>query len=75
MNHEYGIRSPDRLTFDEAFLYCLTHNFNGHKDWYMPTFTMWVFDDVITGWHSSAKLQRDISYDISRVIPVRDIDD
>ena len=30
--------SPGFLTFDEAWLYCLTLDHNGHRDWRMPTF-------------------------------------
>lgn len=70
MKYNYGLVSPTRLTFDEAFLYCITLNHDGHKDWIMPTFTMWVLDDLVTGWHDSAHLQRD-SNGTSRVVPVR----
>jgi hypothetical protein len=29
---------PDyRFTYNEAFLYCITLSYNGHKDWRMPT--------------------------------------
>jgi hypothetical protein len=34
---EPGPPSNDQITFDQAFLYCITLNHNNHKDWRLPT--------------------------------------
>lgn len=34
---EEGIKSPHKVSYDEAWLYCMTLNHNGHKDWRLPT--------------------------------------
>jgi len=31
-----GIRSPHRMPYDEAVLYCMTSTENGYKDWRLP---------------------------------------
>ena len=33
---EFGDKTTFKLTKDEAWLYCLTLEHNGHKDWRMP---------------------------------------
>jgi hypothetical protein len=50
-----GIKSPQRMPYDEAVLYCMTSNENGYKDWRLPfehetgnftTLLIWCDDDI-----------------------------
>jgi hypothetical protein len=34
---EIGPCSPHKLILDEAWLYCITLEHNGHRDWRLPT--------------------------------------
>jgi hypothetical protein len=54
-NRQAGTISSHRLSYDEAFLYCITSNENGYKDWGLPTQNearklsstlVWYNDDV-----------------------------
>ena len=36
---EFALRSQNIMTYDEAVLYCLFLDLNGHKDWRIPTVT------------------------------------
>jgi hypothetical protein len=68
-----GTISSHRLSYDEAFLYCITSTENGYKDWQLPTKSearklsgtlVWADDDFFknTGYQYYA-------------IPVRTIDE
>lgn len=70
--------SPDYLTFEEAWLYCLTLEHNGHHDWRMPTyierinlgcFGTW---DIMNKWWGQYGKEGEMK-DKMRVAPVRDI--
>jgi hypothetical protein len=50
-----GIKSPHRMPYDEAVLYCMTSTENGYKDWRLPfehetgnftTLLIWCDDDI-----------------------------
>jgi hypothetical protein len=51
---EFAPQSPTNMSFDEAFLYCLTLNYKGHKDWSIPyrrekrsyMIGTWSIDDI-----------------------------
>jgi len=59
----------DRLTYNEAWLYCITLDYDGHKDWRMPT-SIEYNDLPHRGWY----VER-YGNDIWAVTPVRDADD
>lgn len=65
---EYGPTSG-RITHEEAWLYCLTLEYNGHKDWIMPTEHLWIHDPKIQGWYEEAGKRYDIA--LRPVIPIR----
>ncbi len=55
LNMAVGIKSPQRMPYDEAFLYCMTSNENGYKDWRLPfehetrdltTLLIWCNEDI-----------------------------
>ena len=37
MTFEVAPKSDFRITYDNAWLHCLTLEYNGHKDWRLPT--------------------------------------
>lgn len=77
---EHAQRTYTALTYDLAWLYCLTLVYNNHKDWRMPTWD--EFGDVYSstrpfgvGWCNEDAYDDD-DYETNRpdmVIPVRDI--
>jgi hypothetical protein len=44
-----------QLTYDEAWVYCLTLDYNGHNDWRMPTHKEWASRNELLGWYENAK--------------------
>jgi len=55
LNIAVGIKSPQRMSYDEAFLYCMTSTENGYKDWRLPisnesgnlsSILVWCDDDI-----------------------------
>ena len=67
---EFAEILDQRVSFDEAWLHCLTLDYNGHKDWRMPTFNEYmIYGNVISeSWDSSDIGNKDRYY----IIPVRD---
>jgi hypothetical protein len=74
---EIAHSSPGFLTFEEAWLYCLTLEHNGHYDWRMPTyierigfksFGTW---DIMNKWWGQYSKEGEMLD--KRVVPVRDI--
>lgn len=72
-NRQAGTISSHRLSYDEAFLYCITSNENGYKDWRLPfehesgslsSILVWYKEDI----------GKDTEHEFF-AIPVRDIDD
>ena len=49
---ELGPVSSSNLTYDQAWLYCITLSHNGHKDWQMPSMGLWLSSHKIQGWAS-----------------------
>jgi hypothetical protein len=64
---EIAPMSKNKMTYDEAVLYCQFLDYNGHTDWRLPT-----KDDHadIWGWHES---EVDPIIEKWYVYPVRDI--
>ncbi len=62
--------SENKMTFEEAILYCQFCNHNGYTDWRMPTADEWICDVDIpfSSWYIS-----DPDVYASCVVPVRDI--
>ena len=59
----------DCLTYNEAWLYCITLDYDGHKDWRMPT-SIEYNDLPRKGWY----VERIMTYQVSMgVIPIRDV--
>jgi hypothetical protein len=69
---EYGPIPDYNFTYDEAFLYCLTLDHNGHKDWRMPTVDEYNNKIAVYYWYEDRRVT-DIFF--RKVNPVRDTDD
>ncbi len=65
--------SPTRLTYDEAWLYCLTLEHNGHHDWRMPSYDERINLGCCFGtWDMNRLWQYKGEKEKLRVAPVRD---
>jgi hypothetical protein len=69
--------SPDRLTFEEAWLYCLTLEHNGHHDWRMPSYIERIGLEAYGAWDISCAWwglhgKEGEMKDKMRVFPVRE---
>ena len=74
---ELALISPNVLSYNEAWVYCLTLDYNGHKDWRMPTFNEWGSRNELLGWYEPELRWGDYIHMVASqkmpVIPVRDI--
>ena len=59
------------LTYNEGWMYCVTLEYDGHKDWRLPTYTEWFNSSEILGWYENATPRIETS--VRAVCPVRDI--
>jgi hypothetical protein len=57
------------LTYDEAWVYCVTLEHNGHKDWRLPTFVEWSNSSELLGWYENSTSHETA---VRIVCPVRD---
>jgi hypothetical protein len=65
---EWALQSTYEMTYEEAVLYCTFCNFNGYRDWRMPTYQECLSLKYMPGWFiGSTSESRWI------VTPVRDI--
>jgi hypothetical protein len=65
---EYGSIPDYAFSYDEAFLYCLTLDYNGHKDWRLPTPDEYNDSSAIFCWYTT----KSKSYSKQHCLPVRD---
>jgi hypothetical protein len=68
---EIADMSPHQLTYTEAWMYCVTLEYDGHKDWRMPTFLEWSNSSELLGWYENMLFRNATS--VRAVCPVRDI--
>lgn len=63
------------LTYDEAFLYCISCEHDGYTDWRMPTMSEWNHTKGMTGWYELlyAYIDRDLEI-LLAIVPVRNSD-
>lgn len=53
---ELAIRPQEEMDYDTAWLYCLTLDYNGHKDWRLPTGTEYSITDALSfSWFEERK--------------------
>jgi formylglycine-generating enzyme required for sulfatase activity len=72
LNVEVAPRSENKMTFDEAQMYCLFCQHNGKKNWRLPTRHEW---ETIYGWETPVWLVENDNVVINEmwyVQPVRD---
>lgn len=70
---QYGIPLEKYVSYDTAFLYCLTLDYNGHKDWRLPTdLEQQDYSDANTFWYQDDTLMDDDDEHWD-AIPVRDV--
>jgi hypothetical protein len=63
---EHGPRSENKMTYDEAIMYCFWFTYNGKKGWRLPTFHEFLDGN---SWYKDAEITKRKWY----VKPVRDI--
>jgi hypothetical protein len=66
---EIAPKSENKMTYDEALLYCRFCNHNGHTDWRMPYFSEGT-PGAFYGWCTDSFSTPDMK---GVVFPVRDI--
>ena len=72
-NIDIALKS-EYMSFDMAWVYCLTLTYKGHKDWRMPTYEEWQSYNRIVGWHQSA-YKPELYQPPIMVCPVRTVND
>jgi hypothetical protein len=66
---EIAQQTKHEMTYEDALLYCQFLEYNGHRDWRMPTQHEYRTTVTILGWY----IDRIIAYRHWPVTPVRDI--
>ena len=76
---EYAPLSPIELSIEEAWLYCVTLEYNGYHDWRMPTIHEYITDPeipTVTFDDDVPRILKNRGLVYSRKVkPVRDIND
>jgi hypothetical protein len=67
---ELALQTQQEITYDLAWLYCITLDYNGHKDWRIPTADEYKSSRCVLSWHETRYKFLDLEY---HVIPVRTI--
>jgi hypothetical protein len=67
---ELALQTQQEITYDEAWLYCITLDYNGHKDWRLPTANEYKSFQFTSAWHEG-RFQVLQEYYVLYVIPVR----
>lgn len=62
--------TENTMSYDEALLYCAFLDYNGHRDWRLPTRDEYDSNVSIWGWYAGRSSEWAVSY---KVCPVRDI--
>ena len=66
--------SSNTMTYEEALLYCQFLEYDGHRDWRMPTEEEWINLDhieLMSWWFDDINIKNDDIF--LSVVPVRDI--
>jgi hypothetical protein len=69
---EVAPESKNRMTYNEAIIYCQFLEHNGHTDWRMPTRHEYRSNMMISGWYQDRASQIHTSI-LWVVVPVRDV--
>jgi hypothetical protein len=69
---ELAPMSTERMTYDNAKLYILFYEYNGYRDWRLPTFTEWITRNDVYGWDDKEP-SIDYGPKLRVVTPVRDL--
>lgn len=67
---EVALISEQEMTYDEAVLYCAFLDYNGHRDWRLPTRSEYLDVIGISGWYVGRSSELVSKW---KVCPVRDI--
>lgn len=66
--------SSDTMTYDDALLYCQFLEYDGYRDWCMPTEEEWINLDhiqLMSWWCDDVNIKNDGIF--LSVVPVRDV--
>jgi hypothetical protein len=66
---EQALRTDYGMCYDSAFVYCLTLDYNGHKDWRLPTLDEYASSNITRSWYEG----RECDYFNWAATPVRDL--
>ena len=70
---EFAPMPQYKFSFNEAWLYCLTLNYNRHKDWRIPTEQEYMdYYEIISDSFDERDIDEKYRY---FVVPVRDVND
>lgn len=53
MNIKLAPRSENQMTYKEAVLYCQFLEYNGHRDWRLPTYAEFC-QYIMSGWNPNS---------------------
>jgi hypothetical protein len=67
---ELALRTRKVMSYDEALLYCQFLDYDGHKDWRLPTWVEYNEYSSLYGWYVNRSPG---SFPYYSVTPVRDI--
>lgn len=67
---EYAPVSKNKMTYDEAIVYCQFLKYNGYRDWRLPTREDYFLFGNIYGWYLDRERTANSEHPVK---PVRDI--
>lgn len=73
MSIEVGPRIYNRITYDEALLYCMTLSFKGYYDWRLPSDSETIFEFEVVWIDDNDRYVKQYPTVTYPVTPVRDI--
>ena len=66
-----ALKSNNKMTYEEALLYCQFLDYHGHSDWRMPTHSEWIINDMAWCWFGGRGTIG--VFHTYYVLPVRDV--
>jgi hypothetical protein len=67
---EYAPKIEKDMSHDQAWLHCLTLDYNGHKDWRLPTYREYETSKITMSWFEDRFPELELEWFCQ---PVRDL--